>query len=121
MLEGAGLKKSDVPYQVIGNGAQAITAITTHKAATAAFPYPELLSYEAVAHITFRYFHHPILDVLRRFARAHVMAAILIRENPALAARYFLEAAQISSSTQPTTSTTWPSSHASNGCASGCA
>ena len=88
MLEGAGLKKSDVSYQVIGNGAQAITAITTHKAATAAFPYPELLSYEAVAHITFR---------------------------------YFLEGAQISSSTQPTTSTTWPSSHASNGCASGCA
>jgi NitT/TauT family transport system substrate-binding protein len=114
MLEGAGLKKSDVSYQVIGNGAQAITALTTHKVAAAAFPYPELLTYEAVAHITFRYFHHPILkdvpnvayaatpdaiankaDVLRRFARAHVMAAILIRENPALAARYFLEGAQI--------------------------
>jgi NitT/TauT family transport system substrate-binding protein len=114
MLQGAGLNKSDVSYQVIGNGAQAITALTTHKVAAAAFPYPELLMYEAIAHIKFRYFHHPILkdvgnvayaaspdtiankpDLLRRFARAHVMAAILIRENPALAARYFLEGAGI--------------------------
>jgi NitT/TauT family transport system substrate-binding protein len=114
MLLGAGLQKGDVSYQVIGNGAQAITALTSHKVAAAAFPYPELLTYEAVAHIKFRYFHHPILkdignvayaaspdaiankpDLLRRFARAHVMAAILIRENPALAARYFLEGAGV--------------------------
>jgi NitT/TauT family transport system substrate-binding protein len=112
MLQGAGLKPSDVSYQVIGTGAQAIIALTSHKVAAAAFPYPELLSYEAVAHIKFRYFHHPILkdvgnvayaaspdaiankpDLLRRFARAHVMAAILIRENPALAARYFVAGA----------------------------
>jgi NitT/TauT family transport system substrate-binding protein len=114
MLAGAGLAKSDVSYTVIGNGAQAISALTTHKVAAAAFPYPELLIYEATAHITFRYFHHPILkdvpnvgyaasplalqtkaDALMRFARAHVKAAILIRENPRLAARYYLENAAI--------------------------
>jgi NitT/TauT family transport system substrate-binding protein len=112
MLQGAGLKKSDVSYIPIGNGAQAISALTSGKVAGAAFPYPELLIYESVAPITFRYFHHPILkdignvgyaatpdtiatkaDALRRFARAHVKAAIFVRENPALAARYFLEGA----------------------------
>ena len=114
MLQGAGLAKNDVAYTVIGSGAQAISALTTHKVAAAAFPYPELLIYEATAHLSFRYFHHPILkdvpnvgyaasplalqtkaDALMRFARAHVMAAILIRENPRLAARYYLENAGI--------------------------
>jgi NitT/TauT family transport system substrate-binding protein len=114
MLEGAGLKKSDVSYIVIGTGAQAVTALTTGKVAAAAFPYPELAIYEATAHVKFRFFRHPILkDIgnvayaatpatiaskagdLRGFARAHVKAALLIRENPRLAARYFLEGAGI--------------------------
>lgn len=114
MLTGAGLKKSDVSYIVIGTGAQAVSALTTKKVAGAAFPAPELAIYEATAHVKFRYFRHPILkdignvayaaapatiaskaEALRGFARAHVKAAILIRENPQLAARYFLEGAGI--------------------------
>jgi NitT/TauT family transport system substrate-binding protein len=111
----AGLKKGDVTYVPIGNGAQAIAALTSGKVAAAAFPYPELLIYESIAPITFRYFHHPILkdignvayaatpdtiaakaDALRRFARAHVKAAIFVRENPQVAARYFLQGAGMS-------------------------
>jgi NitT/TauT family transport system substrate-binding protein len=114
MFAGVGLKKSDVSYIIIGSGAQAIQALTTHKVAAAAFPYPELASYEVAAHIKFRYFFNPLIrdigntvyaatpatiatkaDALKRFSRAQVKAAILIRENPQLAARYFLEGAQI--------------------------
>ena len=113
-LAGAGLKKSDYTFIPIGFGAQAIAAITTKKVAAAAFPYPELASYEVVAHLKFRYFWNPILrdignvgyaatpatiqakgDQLRRFSRAIVQAAILTRVNPNLAARYFLEGAGI--------------------------
>jgi NitT/TauT family transport system substrate-binding protein len=114
MFAGAGLKKSDVTYIPIGSGAQAIQALRTNKVAAAAFPYPELASYEVFAHIKFRYFFNPLIrdigntmyvatpatiankaDLLKRFARAQVKAAILIRENPQLAARYFLEGAHI--------------------------
>jgi NitT/TauT family transport system substrate-binding protein len=114
MFAGAGLKKTDVSYIPIGAGAQAIQALTTKKVAAAAFPYPELAAYEVAAHIKFRFFFDPLIrdigntvyastpttiaaknDALKRFARAQVMAAILIRENPTLAARYFLEGAQI--------------------------
>jgi NitT/TauT family transport system substrate-binding protein len=113
-LAGAGLKKSDYTFIPIGFGAQAIAALTTKKVAGAAFPYPELASYEVVAHLKFRYFWNPILrdignvgyaatpatiqnksDDLRRFSRAIVQAAILTRVNPNLAARYFLEGAGI--------------------------
>jgi NitT/TauT family transport system substrate-binding protein len=114
MLYGAGLKKGDVSYIPIGSGAQAIAALTSGKVAGAAFPYQELASYEVVAHLKFRFFWHPILkdisnvgyaatpatiqtkgDVLRRFARAQAKAAVFVRENPQLAARYFLEGAGI--------------------------
>ncbi len=114
MFEGAGLQKSDVSYIPIGSGAQAITALTSGRVAGAAFPYAELANYSVVAHLKFRYFWHPILkdisnvgyaatpatiatkgDILRRFARAHVMAAIFIRERPDLAAQYFLDGAGI--------------------------
>jgi NitT/TauT family transport system substrate-binding protein len=109
-LAGAGLKRSDYSYIPIGAGAQAVSALTSNKVAGAAFPYPELATYEVVANLKFRYFWHPILkdipndayaatpatiaakgDLLQRFARANVKAAILIRVNPQLAARYFLE------------------------------
>jgi len=114
MLEGVGLKKSDVSYIPIGSGAQAIQALTTRKVAGAADPFPELASYEVSAGLKFRYFWNPLLrdvgntayvatpatiqskaDQLRRFSRANAMAAILIRENPRLAARYFLQGAGI--------------------------
>jgi NitT/TauT family transport system substrate-binding protein len=116
-LTGAGLRKSDVSYVPIGSGAQAINAMNTGKVAAAAFPYLELALYEVNANQRYRFFWHPILkdigdlsyaatpatiqakgDILRRFARANVEAAILIRENPQLAAQYFLRGAGI----QPT-------------------
>ena len=110
MLEGAGLKKTDFTFIAIGNGPQAIQAITSKKVDAMAFPFPELRTYEVVAHMKFRYFYQPILkdisdvayvaapatlqakaDAFNRFCRASVKAAILIRENPQLAARYFVE------------------------------
>jgi NitT/TauT family transport system substrate-binding protein len=113
-LMGAGLRKSDISFVPIGLGPQAITALTTKKVDGAAFAYPELASYEVGAHLKFRYFWNPILrdignvgysatpatiqtksDQLGRYARAIVKAAILIRANPPLAARYFLEGAGI--------------------------
>ena len=114
MFAGAGLKRGDVTYIPIGSGPQAIQALVTGKVAGAADPFPELASYEVAAHIKFRYFFNPLIrdigntayaatpatiankaDLLKRFARAQVKAAILIRENPQLAARYFLEGAQL--------------------------
>jgi NitT/TauT family transport system substrate-binding protein len=112
MLEGAGLRKGDVSYIPIGTGAQAISALTTGKVAGAAFPSPELALYEAMTPTRFRYFRHPILkdvpnlayvsspatiqaksEILKRFLRAHVMASIFVRENPLVAARYFVQGA----------------------------
>jgi NitT/TauT family transport system substrate-binding protein len=113
-LAGAGLKKSDYSFVAIGAGPQAAAALAAKKVDAAAFPYVELASYEAAAHLKFRYFWNPILkdigdvgfaatpatiaakgDLLARFSRAIVEAAILTRENPQLAARYFLEGAGI--------------------------
>jgi NitT/TauT family transport system substrate-binding protein len=110
MLAGAGLKKTDYSFAAIGSGAQAIAALQSKKADAVAFPEPELRLYEVTAHLKFRLFYEPILkdvtdaayvaspatiatkgDLLRRFSRAIVEAAILIRENPQLAARYFVE------------------------------
>ncbi len=114
MLQGAGLKKSDVSYLVIGSGAQAISALNEGKVAAAAFPYPELAIYEANAGQKYRFFWNPLLkdigdvafaarpdtiqtkaDALRRFSRAIAEAAVLIRENPQVAARYFLQSAGV--------------------------
>jgi NitT/TauT family transport system substrate-binding protein len=110
MLEGAGLKKSDYSYIPIGNGAQAINALVSKKVAAAAFPYVELAIYVVNFQQKYRYFWHPILkdigdvgyaaspdtlknksDELKRFSRAIAKAAILIRVNPKVAARYFLQ------------------------------
>jgi NitT/TauT family transport system substrate-binding protein len=110
MLAGAGLKKDDYSFVAIGNGPAAIQAITTKKVDAVAFPLPELRTYEVQAHLKFRLFYQPILkdisdvsfvaspaviaakpDAFKRFCRATVKAAILVRENPQLAARYFVE------------------------------
>jgi NitT/TauT family transport system substrate-binding protein len=114
MLQGAGLTKADYTYIPIGNGAQAITALTSGKVAGAAFPFVELQLYVAQADQKYRYFWHPVLkdigdvgyaaspatiaskaDLFKRFARANAKAAILIRVNPTLAAKYFLQGAGI--------------------------
>jgi NitT/TauT family transport system substrate-binding protein len=107
---GAGLRKGDFSYQTIGHGDPAIAALTSGKVAGAVFPYMELASYEAGGGVKFRYFWDPITkdigdgsfaatpetirtkgDQIKRFARAMVKASILIRENPRLAARWFLQ------------------------------
>jgi NitT/TauT family transport system substrate-binding protein len=112
MLAGAGLKKTDFNYIPIGNGAQAIQALTSKRVAGAAFPFVELQIYVVNADQKYRYFWHPILkdisdvgyaatpatiqnkaDLLQRFSRANAKAALLIRVNPQLAARYFLQGA----------------------------
>ncbi len=114
MLAGAGLTRSDYSYIPIGNGAQAIQAMNAHKVAGAAFPYLELLQYQISAGQKYRFFTHPILkdvadtayvatpatlqakaDAIKRFCRATAKAAILIRENPRLAARFYLQGAGI--------------------------
>lgn len=111
LLAGAGLKKGEYSFAPIGNGAQAIEALTSGKVDGAAFPFPELKTYENAANIKFRYFYDPILkdipddayiaspatieakgDQIRRFLRAIVKASILIRVNPQLAAKYFVAA-----------------------------
>jgi NitT/TauT family transport system substrate-binding protein len=113
-LAGAGLKKSDFSYLPIGYGAAAVTALTTKKVDGAAFPYTELAIYEVKAGLKLRFFWNPLIadvsdegfvatpaviaakaPLLERYARALVKASILIRENPPLAARYFLEGAGI--------------------------
>jgi NitT/TauT family transport system substrate-binding protein len=113
-LRGAGLKSSDYSYEVIGSGAQAIAALTNKKVDGAAFPYAELLIYEVVANLKFRFFWNPILkdisdvgfcatpatiqnksDALERFSRAMAESAIFIRENPPVAARDFLHGAGV--------------------------
>jgi NitT/TauT family transport system substrate-binding protein len=114
LLSGAGLRKTDFSYIPIGSATQAYEAIVAKKVSAAAYPYVALASFAVFGHVKFRYFWHPILkdigdtayvatpatvqskgDLLRRFARANVKAAILIRENPQLAARYFLKDAGI--------------------------
>jgi NitT/TauT family transport system substrate-binding protein len=113
-LMGAGLRKSDYAFIPIGYGPAAIAALTAHKVDGAAFPYPELASYAVKAHLKFRYFWNPVLanigessfsatpatiaakgDLLGRYARAIVKASIVVRVNPQLAARYFVEGAGI--------------------------
>jgi NitT/TauT family transport system substrate-binding protein len=111
-LSGAGLKKSDYSYLPIGTASAGLQAIQSKKVDGVEFPFVELSLYEVEAHVKFRYFWDPILrdvgdtayaaapatiaakgDQLRRFSRANAMAAVLVRENPQLAARYFLEGA----------------------------
>jgi NitT/TauT family transport system substrate-binding protein len=112
MLGGAGLSRSDYAFVPIGGGAQGLAAIAQGRVAGAMFPTVELQMDEALGHVNFRFFRHPILkdvatsgfvaspatiatkaDTLRRFCRAMVEAGIFIRVNPQVAARYFLQGA----------------------------
>jgi NitT/TauT family transport system substrate-binding protein len=110
MLAGAGLRKGDYAFVPIGTGAQAFNAIVSKRVAGAAFPYIELSTYEVIGNLKLRYFRHPILtdianigyeaspatiqtkgDILKRFCRAIVEAAVFVRENPPASARLFLQ------------------------------
>jgi len=114
MLSGAGLKKTDYNFIPIGTGSQALAALQSHKVAAASFPSVELGTISVVGHVKFRFFHDPILDsipnvafvsrpdviaakpdALKRYTRAIVKAAFIIRENPRVAAAYFLQGAGI--------------------------
>jgi NitT/TauT family transport system substrate-binding protein len=87
-----------------------MAAINAGKVQAMAFPSVELGMYEIVGNMKFRYFKDPALsdipnvgfaatpativakaELLKRFCRAIVKAAILIRVNPELAGKYFLE------------------------------
>jgi ABC-type nitrate/sulfonate/bicarbonate transport system substrate-binding protein len=113
-LEGAGLHRSDFSFVVTGFGPAAISALKNKTVDAFDAPYVELASYEVTAHLKFRYFWDPLIadvtnatyaatpatiaakpEQLARFARAMAMAAILTRENPRLAARYFMQGAKI--------------------------
>jgi NitT/TauT family transport system substrate-binding protein len=109
MLAGAGLTKNDYSYVPIGLGAAAINSIQSKRVAGVSFPYIEIATYSVVANTTFRVFRHPILnsipnfgyaaapatiaakgDLLKRYSRALVKAAIFLRVNPAASARMYL-------------------------------
>jgi NitT/TauT family transport system substrate-binding protein len=113
MLAGAGLKRSDYTYLPIGAGAQALQAIESKRVAGVAFPYDLLAQYEIQGNVKFRFFRHPILeagnsvyaaspstiqakgDVLKRFLRAMVEAAVYTHYHPLDAARMYLQGAGI--------------------------
>ena len=115
MLEGVGLKKSDVSYIPIGSGAQAIQALTTKKVAGAAFPFPELALVRSYGRLEVPLLLQPAAQGRRgtpRTSRPRRRSnpkpincgvsrgptrwrAILIRENPRFAARYFLQGAGV--------------------------
>jgi NitT/TauT family transport system substrate-binding protein len=107
MLAGAGLRRSDYSYLPVGVGPQALAALTSHRIAGYEITSMDRVNAETVSQLSFRVFRDPILadipnsafavspatlaakaDVLRRYARANVKAALLIRENPQVAARY---------------------------------
>ena len=114
MLAGAGLRRSDYSYVVIGGGAGALSALNSKTVAGVAFPSTEINLESIAGNAKFRIFHHPILndfgtycyaaqpatiqakgDQLRRYTRAMVKASLVARENPRVAARYFLQGAGI--------------------------
>jgi NitT/TauT family transport system substrate-binding protein len=110
MLTGAGLTRADYAYVPIGYASQALDALVTKRVAGVAFPFGAILPFEIEGRRAMRVFRHPTLgnisnaayfatpatidgksDVLARFARAIVEAAVFVRENPAVSARFFLE------------------------------
>jgi NitT/TauT family transport system substrate-binding protein len=112
MLAGAGLTSSDYDFQPIGTASQALEAIVDKRVAGVSFPYVLLALYDVQEHVKMRVYRHPILkdipniayeaapatiaaksDVLQRFTRAIAEAAVFVRVNPAVAARFFLEGA----------------------------
>jgi NitT/TauT family transport system substrate-binding protein len=110
MLGGAGLKRSDYSFLPIGGGVPGLDAIVDKQVAGAAFPIVALVQYEVIGNVKFRYFYHPIMkdvvasgfaatpaaiqtrgDLLKRFSRAIVKAAVFLRVNPETSARLYLK------------------------------
>ena len=109
LLAGAGLSRSDYSFAPIGIGPVALSAVMSGKVDGLVQPYPQQRIYEVTGHVKFRYFTNALLDdvpnngfvatpatiaakgdQLRRFARAIVEAAIVVRENPQYAAKCFI-------------------------------
>jgi NitT/TauT family transport system substrate-binding protein len=110
MLGAAGLTKDDYTFSAIGFNEDALNAVKSGRVAGAGFPLYEFLPFEAEG-TKLRVFENPILkdvvsagygaspatiqtkgDALARFSRAIVKAALLVRLNPAAAARLMLQA-----------------------------
>jgi NitT/TauT family transport system substrate-binding protein len=110
MLAGVGLRPSDYSFVAIGLGAQALAAITSNRVTGVAFPYLEVVNDSIAGNLRFRVFRHPLLkdvgnvgycatpatiqakgDVLERFTRAIVEAALFVRTNPAAAAYLYVK------------------------------
>jgi NitT/TauT family transport system substrate-binding protein len=111
MLAGAGLKPTDVTFSPIGVGAQALEALVDKHVDAIAFPTGEAVPMEVIGNVKMRMFRDPTLgdianaglaaspatiqnkaDVLKRFTRAVVMASLFVRYNPAVSARFFMQA-----------------------------
>lgn len=111
VLAGAGLKRSDFTFSPIGLGAQAIEAVADRKVDAVAYPYAEVVPMEVVGHLKMRVFRDPTLgdisnaglastpatiatkgEALKRFTRAIVKASLFVHYNPAVSARWFIEA-----------------------------
>jgi NitT/TauT family transport system substrate-binding protein len=109
-LSAAGLKPTDYELVTIGFEDEALGALTSGKVAAAALPLYELIPF-MVAGTKLRILRHPTLadvanagyaaapsviaakeDSLKRFSRAIVKASLLVRYNPAGAARALLTA-----------------------------
>jgi len=109
-LTAAGLKPSDYEMVTTGMNEEAVDALTSGKVAAVGMPFYELLPF-IVAGTKLRVFRHPTLgdvpnsgyaaapsviaakgDALKHFSRAIVKASLLVRYNPAAAARALLVA-----------------------------
>jgi NitT/TauT family transport system substrate-binding protein len=109
-LSAAGLKPADYELVTIGLDDQALGALASGQVAAAALPLYEMLPF-MVAGTKLRIFRHPTLgdvpnsgyaaapsviaakgDALKHFSRAIVKASLLVRYNPAAAARALLTA-----------------------------
>jgi NitT/TauT family transport system substrate-binding protein len=106
----AGMKAADYELVAIGFESQALGALTSGKVDAAALPFYELIPF-MVAGTKLRILRHPTLgeyanagyaaapsviaakeDALKRFSRAIVKASLLVRYNPAAAAKALLTA-----------------------------
>ncbi|MGD1070507.1 MAG: ABC transporter substrate-binding protein [Bryobacteraceae bacterium] len=109
-LSASGLKPADYELVTAGLNEQALDALASGKVAALGLPYYEMLPF-IVAGAKLRIFRHPTLgdvpnsgyaaapsviaakeDALEHFSRAIVKASLLVRYNPAAAARALLTA-----------------------------
>jgi NitT/TauT family transport system substrate-binding protein len=110
ILSGAGLKPSDYSIIAIGYAAANLEAVVSHRVDATVDIVSNLITNEMMAHVAYRIFRDPVLDsipnvgwaatpatietksdMLARFSRAIVKAAVFVRADPQAAARIFLQ------------------------------